>query len=141
MTYHITALPGDGIGPEIMEQALAVLAAVQMRFDLSLTVTSALIGGAAIDECGVPLPTETIDQCRASDAVLLGAVGGPKWDHLSGEQRPEAGLLQIREALGLFANLRPARVYPALRNASPLKDEIFGDGLDLLVVRELTGGL
>lgn len=140
-TYQIALLPGDGIGPEITQQAVNVLSAAAEKFGFTLQMQQGLIGGAAIDACSMPLPTETIDLCKQSDAVLLGAVGGPKWDHLSGNARPEAGLLGIRAALGLFANLRPALVYAPLRNASPLKDEILGDGLDLLIVRELTGGI
>lgn len=141
MTYKIAVLPGDGIGPEITEQAVAVLNAVAARCNFQVDTTEALIGGAAIDGAGSPLPEETVRICKASDAVLLGAVGGPKWDHLPSGQRPESGLLAIRGILELFANLRPAVVYPALRSASPLKDEILGEGFDLLVVRELTGGI
>ena len=140
-TYKITSLPGDGIGPEVNAQAVALLSAVAQKFDFAVTVTEANIGGAAIDTEGCPLPQATVDLCKRSDAVLLGAVGGPKWDSLPGDQRPEKGILGIRAALELFANLRPAMVYPALRDASPLKDEILGGGLDLLVVRELTGGI
>lgn len=141
MKYKITVLAGDGIGPEITEQALRVLDAAASRFGFEVETGHALLGGAAIDATGVPLPDETVEMCKSSDAVLLGAVGGPKWDNLPGDKRPEKGLLEIRSALGLFANLRPALVYPALRGASPLKDEILGEGLDLLVVRELTGGI
>lgn len=141
MVYKITALPGDGIGPEIIAQGVEVLQEAAQRFGFEVEITSALIGGAAIDAAGNPLPQDTIDACKASDAVLLGAVGGPKWDSLPSAQRPERGLLGIREALELFANLRPAIVYQSLRGASTLKDEILGDGLDLMVVRELTGGI
>jgi len=141
MTYKITVLSGDGIGPEITEQALLVLDAVAKRYGFAVETAEALLGGVAIDKTGTPLPRETIDACLGSHAVLLGAVGGPKWDNPSGTVRPEQGLLGIRAALELFANLRPAIVYPALRSASPLRDEILGDGLDLLVVRELTGGI
>lgn len=141
MTYKIAVLAGDGIGPEITAQALRVLYAVAPRFGFEVEIEHALLGGVAIDATGVPLPKETVEICKSSDAVLLGAVGGPKWDNLSGDTRPEKGLLGIRSALKLFANLRPAIVYPALRGASPLKDELLGDGLDLLVVRELTGGI
>lgn len=139
--YRIAVLPGDGIGPEISRQATAVLRAVADRFSFKLELDEADIGGSAIDRCGNPLPHETVACCQASDAVLLGAVGGPQWDGLEPGVRPEAGLLGIRSALGLFANLRPARLYPALRAASPLKDEIVGESLDLLIVRELTGGI
>lgn len=140
-TYKIASLPGDGIGPEVNAQALAVLKAVAGKYGFAIADSEALIGGAAIDAVGIPLPGETVELCKASDAVLLGAVGGPKWDNLPGGKRPEKGILGIRAALELFANLRPAMVYPALRSASPLKDEILGDGLDILVVRELTGGI
>ena len=140
-TYDITLLPGDGIGPEICSQAVKVLEAVSEKYGFSCNITPAPIGGTAIDSCGSPLPHETVARCKASHAVLLGAVGGPKWDHLSGNARPEAGLLGIRSALSLFSNLRPAIVYEPLRSASPLKDEILGGGLDILVVRELTGGI
>ena len=141
MRYDIAVLAGDGIGLEITREAVAVLEKTAGIFGFSVNPIPALIGGAAIDACGDPLPDETIRICKTSAAVLLGAVGGPKWDSLPGNVRPEKGLLRIRESLQLFANLRPAIVYPALRAASPLKDEILGDGLDLLVVRELTGGI
>lgn len=141
MTYKVTVLEGDGIGPEITRQAVRVLKTVAAKCGFSVETENALIGGEAIDAAGCPLPDETLKQCKASDAVLLGAVGGPKWDALAGDKRPEKGLLAIRGGLELFANLRPAVVYPALRGASPLKDEILGDGLDLLIVRELTGGI
>ncbi len=140
-TYRIAVLPGEGIGPEITKQAVNVLKAVAKRQGFQVDLAEAPIGGCAIDVCGKPLPEETVELCRHSDAVLLGAVGGPKWDTLPGDCRPEKGLLGIRSALELFANLRPARVYRALRAASPLKDEILGDSLDILVVRELTGGI
>jgi 3-isopropylmalate dehydrogenase len=138
-TYKITVLAGDGIGPEITAQALRVLDAIAAICGFSVQTTHALLGGAAIDATGEPLPQETITKCKESDAVLLGAVGGEKWDNLP--QRPEKGLLGIRAALELFANLRPAIVHSSLRGASPLKDEILGEGLDLLIVRELTGGI
>lgn len=139
--YRIAVLPGDGIGPEITKQAATVLSTAADRRGFAVEMTEASIGGCAIDACGKPLPQGTIDLCKRSDAVLLGAVGGPKWDLLPGATRPEKGLLDIRRELGLFANLRPALIYPALRAASPLKDEILGDSLDILVVRELTGGI
>lgn len=141
MTYNITVLPGDGVGPEITAQAVRVLETIADICGFEVKTTEKLIGGAAVDGAGVPLPYDTVETCRASDAVLLGAVGGPKWDGLPTALRPETGLLGIREALGLYANLRPAVVYPALRAASPLKDELLSGGLDLLVVRELTGGI
>ncbi|MBE6763930.1 MAG: 3-isopropylmalate dehydrogenase [Ruminococcaceae bacterium] len=140
-TYNITLLKGDGIGPEIVDQAVKVLNAVGKKFDFTVNYTDALIGGAAIDATGEPLPQATIDDCLASDAVLLGAVGGYKWDGLSGKQRPEAGLLGIRAALGLFANLRPAKIYGPLKSACPLRPDIIGDSMDIMVVRELTGGI
>ena len=140
-TYSIAVLPGDGIGPEITGQAVAALQAVAAKRGFEVICAEAPIGGCAIDQCGDPLPAETVELCRRCDAVLLGAVGGPQWDALPGGVRPENGLLGIRAALKLFANLRPALVYPALRAASPLRDEILGDSLDILVVRELTGGI
>jgi 3-isopropylmalate dehydrogenase len=137
VTKHIALLPGDGIGPEILPCAVAVLDAVAPG---QFTYAEHPFGGAAIDATGDPLPAETLDACRAADAVLLAAVGGPKWETHppAGGPRPEAGLLAIRKALGLFANLRPVKAIPALAGASPLKDV---DGVDLLVVRELTGGI
>ena len=136
-----SVLKGDGIGPEIVEETVKVLKKAADKFGFSLEFTEALLGGAAIDETGVPLPEETVTICKASDSVLLGAVGGPKWDSQPGPNRPEKGLLGIRKALGLYANLRPAVIFPPLREASPLKEEIIGDSLDLMVVRELTGGI
>ncbi|MBR6106625.1 MAG: 3-isopropylmalate dehydrogenase [Oscillospiraceae bacterium] len=141
MNYQIAVLGGDGIGPEITECAVAVLKKTAEKSGISLQFTPYLIGGCAIDAVGVPLPEETVQGCLASDSVLLGAVGGPKWDGLSGSQRPEAALLGIRSALGLYTNLRPAKLFPALRGASPLREEIVGAGFDILIVRELTGGI
>ncbi|MGE5613941.1 MAG: 3-isopropylmalate dehydrogenase [Bacillota bacterium] len=141
MKYKITVLKGDGIGPEIVGQALAVLEAVGGRHGLVFEFREELIGGCAIDACGDPLPDVTLKACKESDAVLLGAVGGPKWEGLPGNKLPEAGLLRIRSELGLFANLRPAVIYESLKDASPLKAEIIGDNVDILVVRELTGGI
>lgn len=140
-SYDITLLRGDGIGPEIVAEALKVLDAAGRKYGFTLHYTDALMGGVAIDATGVPLPQETIDTCLASDAVLLGAVGGYKWDTLPGHLRPEAGLLGIRGALGLFANLRPAKIYGPLKGACPLREDIIGDSMDILVVRELTGGI
>ena len=140
-TYKVTLLRGDGIGPEIVQEALKVLDAAGKKFQFSIEYTDALMGGCAIDATGVPLPQETIDACLASDAVLLGAVGGYKWDTLPGNLRPEAGLLGIRGALGLFANLRPAKIYGPLKGACPLREDIIGDSMDIMVVRELTGGI
>ena len=140
-TYRITVLRGDGIGPEIVNEAVKVLDKVSEKFNFGVESTDALIGGCAIDAVGEPLPQDTIDKCKASDAVLLGAVGGPKWDGVQGNKRPEAGLLGIRSALGLFANLRPAVIFESLKDASPIKPELIGDSLDIMVVRELTGGI
>ena len=139
--YNICLLKGDGIGHEIVNEAVKVLDCVADKYGFQVTQDEALLGGSAIDAKGTPLPQETIDKCKASDSVLLGAVGGPKWDKLPGKETPEAGLLGIRGALGLFANLRPAVIFEPLKSASPLKDEIIGDKLDVMVVRELTGGI
>ncbi len=140
-TFKIAVLPGDGIGPEITEQALKSLKAVAAKYQHDFRFTEGLIGGAGYDGAGHPLPKETLDLCHDSDAVLLGAVGGPKWEDLPVHLRPEAGaLLPLRKALGLYANLRPTKVFPALVNASTLKPEVVS-GLDVLVVRELTGGI
>ncbi|MCB6569873.1 3-isopropylmalate dehydrogenase [Eubacterium limosum] len=139
MNYKIAVIKGDGIGPEIVEASMKVLDKIGEKYNHTFDYTEVLAGGAAIDACDTPLPQETVDICKGSDAVLLGALGGPKWDNLPGDKRPEAGLLGIRKALGLFANLRPAMLFEELRDASPLKSEIIGDGLDVLVVRELTG--
>lgn len=136
----ILLLPGDGIGPEVVAAARRVLECIARRFGHELTFEEALIGGAAIDACGDPLPEETVARCRAADAVLLGAVGGPKWDDPAASVRPEQGLLAIRRQLGLFANLRPVTPHPALHRASPLRAERL-EGVDLVVVRELTGGI
>ncbi|MCB0235797.1 MAG: 3-isopropylmalate dehydrogenase, partial [Anaerolineae bacterium] len=136
---RIALLPGDGIGPEVTAEAVNVLNAVGQRFGHSFEFGTGLIGGCAIDETGTALPPDTVYLCRASDAVLLGAVGGPKWDNPTAAVRPEQGLLGIRKALGLFANLRPVKLAPALLEASTLKPEVLA-GVDLLVVRELTGG-
>lgn len=139
MSGRVVALPGDGVGVEVTASALAVLRAVADGAGLELTVVEHLIGGRAIDESGVPLPEATLTACRAADAVLLGAVGGPRWDHLSGAQRCESGLLALRAGLGVFANLRPVRVHPRLADRTPLRAELVR-GVDLVVVRELTGG-
>ncbi len=141
MEKHIALLRGDGIGPEIVDSAVKVLKAVASKFGHTFTFTRYLIGGAAIDETGSPLPQETIDGCLASDSVLLGAVGGPGWDTLPANMRPEKGLLGIRSAMGLYTNLRPARLYPALKEACPLRSDIVAQGFDLMMVRELTGGI
>ena len=139
--YKIVLLKGDGIGPEIVNQAVKVLDKAGEKFGFSVEYDEALLGGCAIDATGVPLPDETVEKCKKADSVLLGAVGGPKWDTLPGNLRPEAGLLGIRGALGLFANLRPAVIFEPLKGASPIKDEIIGGALDVMIVRELTGGI
>lgn len=140
-SHQICLLPGDGIGPEIIVEGVKVLDAIGAKYDCSFTYTEALIGGIAIDEAGDPLPAETIAAAMQADAVLLAAVGGPKWDTTDPNMpRPEQGLLGIRKALGLYANLRPVKVFQALADASSLKPE-FIEGVDLLIVRELTGGL
>ena len=139
--YKIAVLKGDGIGPEIVNEAIKVLNKTAEKFGFEVDYDEALLGGCAIDATGVPLPEETIAKCKAADSVLLGAVGGPKWDNQPGNNRPEAGLLGIRGALGLFANLRPAVIFEPLKNASPLKAEIIGDSMDIMIVRELTGGI
>jgi len=138
--HQITLLPGDGIGPEIISVAVEVLGAIASKHDLEFSFTEALIGGAAIDETGEPLPEATLTACRNSDAILLAAIGGYKWDNLPRSQRPETGLLGMRSGLGLFANLRPATILPQLIDASSLKREIV-EGVDIMVVRELTGGI
>ena len=141
MNYKIAVIPGDGIGPEIMNEALKVLDKVGEKYGHSFECTKVLAGGAAIDATGKRLPQETLDVCKASDAVMLGAVGGPKWDLLPGNERPERALLGLRKELGLYANLRPAIVFDELADASPLKPSIIDGGLDILIVRELTGGI
>lgn len=141
MNYKIAVVPGDGIGPEVIEQALRVLDRIGEKYNHTFTYTKVLAGGAAIDATGRCLPDETVEICKASDAVLLGAVGGWKWDNLPGDERPERALLGLRKELGLFANLRPAMLFEELSQACPLKPEIVAGGLDLVVVRELTGGI
>ena len=140
MEALITLLPGDGIGPDVTESAQQVLGVVATKYQHDLRFDTQLIGGAAIDAEGDPLPAATIESCRAADAVFLGAVGGPKWSDPNAKIRPEQGLLKIRSVLGVFANIRPVKIYSELLAASPLKPEIL-EGVDLLVVRELTGGI
>ena len=139
--YKIAVLKGDGIGPEIVNEAMKALDAVAEKCGFTVEYDEALLGGCAIDATGVPLPDETVAKCKAADSTLLGAVGGAKWDTLPGHLRPEKGLLGIRSALGLFANLRPARIFEPLREASPLRADIINGSLDIMVVRELTGGI
>jgi len=140
MNKHILLLPGDGIGPEVTAEAGKVMAWFSENSDVTFTTDVALIGGAAYDETGTPLPQETLDKAHKADAVLLGAVGGPEWEALDIAVRPEKGLLGIRKELGLFANLRPAICFDALADASTLKRDIIS-GLDVMIVRELTGGI
>ena len=139
--YNIAVIKGDGIGPDVVNEEIRVLNKIGEKFGHKFEYKEVLRGGGAIDACGTPIPKETVETCKASDSVLLGAVGGPKWDDLPGELRPERGLLGIRSELGLYANLRPAIIHKALASASPIKPEIIGDSLDILVVRELTGGI
>ncbi|WP_027715076.1 3-isopropylmalate dehydrogenase [Desulfuromonas sp. TF] len=140
--YRIAVLPGDGIGPEVMAEALKVLDAVEKKYDVKFERTFANVGGAGIDKEGKALPQTTIDICKASDAILFGSVGGPKWESLPPDEQPERGaLLPLRKIFGLYANLRPAIIFPSLTGASSLKEEVIAGGFNVLVVRELTGGI
>ncbi|MEG0663340.1 MAG: 3-isopropylmalate dehydrogenase, partial [Anaerovoracaceae bacterium] len=141
MNYNIARIPGDGIGPEVILEATRVLETIGEKYQHQFNFMEVFAGGAAIDRFGQCLPQETIDICKQADAVLLGAVGGPKWDNLPGEERPERALLGLRKELGLFANLRPAILFDELKDACPLRPEIIQGGLDIVVVRELTGGI
>lgn len=141
MKFHIAVVAGDGIGPEITDAAKRVLDRVGQAYGHTFVYEHVLAGGCAIDKFGEPLPQESLDACLKADSVLLGAVGGPRWDTLPGHLRPERALLGIRKALGLYANLRPARLLPQLRDASPLRADIASGGFDIMIVRELTGGL
>ena len=141
MKYNIAVIPGDGIGPEVVDATIKVLNAVGEKFGHRFDYEYLLAGGCAIDKFGTPLPEETLEACKKSDSVLLGAVGGPKWDEPTAKVRPEQALLGLRGGLGLYCNLRPALLYAPLKDASPLKDSIIGDGIDIQVVRELTGGI
>jgi 3-isopropylmalate dehydrogenase len=141
-TFKVAVLPGDGIGPEVMAEALKLLDAVQDKYAMTFERTFATVGGIAIDQDGKALPDKTVEICRASDAILFGSVGGPKWEKLPPDQQPERGaLLPLRKIFGLFCNLRPAIIFPALTGASSLKEEVIAGGFNLLVVRELTGGI
>lgn len=139
-TYKLVVLPGDGVGPEVVSAGLEALKAVERRFALRFELTEDVVGGACIDRFGVAIRPETLERCRRAHAVLLGAVGGPKWDDPTAPVRPEQGLLALRKGLGLFANLRPVKVYPYLAQASTLRPEVL-EGVDMVVVRELTGGI
>ena len=141
MEKNITLLKGDGIGPEIVGQAVKVLDAVAEKYGHKFNYTEVDIGGCSIDKFGVPITEEGMAKCKSADAVLLGAVGGPKWDSVDPSIRPEKALLAVRRELGLFANLRPTKLFPQLADSSPLKQEIVGNGIDLMIVRELTGGI
>ena len=141
MEFNIALLKGDGIGPEIVDSAVSVLEKIGEKFGHKFNFTPYLIGGCAIDAVGKPLPEETVEGCLKSDSVLLGAVGGPKWDSLPGDIRPEKALLGIRAAMELFTNLRPAKLYSALKEACPLREDLVSKGFDIMIVRELTGGI
>lgn len=141
MSYKITVLKGDGIGPEVIGETLKVLDVISAKYDVDFEYKEGLIGGISIDTNGCPLTDETVAMCKDSDAVLLGAVGGPKWDKNENGNRPEVGLLKIRKDLNLYANIRPAVLIPALKDACPLREELSSQGIDIMVVRELTGGV
>ena len=141
MTRNIALIRGDGIGPEIVEQAKLVLDRIAVFFGHEFTYTDVDMGGSAIDKYGNPLPQEMLDKCLSSDSVLLGAVGGPKWNGVPGPQRPEKGLLRLRAGMGVYSNNRPAKIWPQLAAASPLKQEIVDKGIDFIIVRELIGGI
>lgn len=141
MNFNIAVIPGDGIGPEVVDESIKVLSKIGEKYNHNFEFEFLQVGGCAIDSLGTPLPDKTLEVCKKSDAVLLGAVGGPKWDDPNAKVRPEQALLGLRGGLNLYCNLRPALLYKALKEASPLKDTIIGDGIDICVVRELTGGI
>ena len=141
MNFNIAVIPGDGIGPEVVDESIKVLSKIGEKYNHNFEFEFLQAGGCAIDSLGTPLPDKTLEVCKKSDAVLLGAVGGPKWDDPNAKVRPEQALLGLRGGLNLYCNLRPALLYKALKEASPLKDTIIGDGIDICVVRELTGGI
>ena len=140
MQATIAILGGDGIGPEVVAESMKVLDAISVKFDHDFNLKNEMIGGCAIDKFGTALPDQTLETCNNSDAIILGAVGGPKWDDPAAKTRPEDGILAVRKSLGIFANLRPVKVYPALINSSPIKPNLL-KGVDMMVLRELTGGL
>ena len=140
MNYTVSVLPGDGIGPEVIGETIKVFQSISSRYGHQFNFRTGLIGGAAIDQFGTALPDETLQMCKDTDAVLFGAVGGPKWDHVNAAVRPEQGILAIRKGLGLYANVRPVKVYPAIINSSPIKPELLKN-VDMIILRELTGGL
>ena len=140
MDFKITLLPGDGIGPEVTASVQRVLETVEKKYNHTFNMQEELIGGAAIDATGDPLPEKTVEACKASDAIFMGAIGGPKWDNPNAKVRPEQGILRIRKALNVYANIRPLNVFPSLFEKSPLKSHLL-EGVDFVVVRELTGGI
>ena len=140
MDFSIAVLPGDGVGPEVITEAVKVMEAVGTKYGHTFDLDFGRVGGNAIDDFGTPLPDETVEMCQDTDAILFGAVGGPKWDDPQAKTRPEDGILAIRKSLGLFANIRPVKVYPELINSSPIKPHLL-EGVDMVVLRELTGGL